>query len=72
MTKSPPDRITTNLKPKTITDLKTIAETTGENQTEIVNRAVNLYALLLAAQKNGGALYLKEKASADMERLRFL
>lgn len=66
------ERVTVNLNGKASAALASAAHLTQESKTDIINRALQLYALLHEAQARGGAAYLRERQDAELERLRIL
>lgn len=51
------ERVTANLTPGTAEALKAAVELTGDSKTDVVNRAIRLYAL---AAQNGDGVYIRE------------
>jgi hypothetical protein len=66
------ERITVNLTEKTSAALAESVAISSDSKTDSINKALQAYALLLHAQNAGGAIYLREKDGAELERLRLL
>ena len=66
------ERLTINLTQKSSEALAEAMGLTRDSKTNSVNKALQLYALLQAAQAKGGAIYLREAADTELERLRVL
>ena len=62
-------RITVNLTRKASAALAEPMELAQDNKTDTVNKALQVYALLQRVEAAGGAIYLREKAGAQQERL---
>lgn len=65
------ERITVGLVPKTTEELKELQERTGLSKTDIVNRAITLYAFM-EAQLQAGRELLVRRDSGEVELVRFL
>lgn len=67
------ERITVGLVPKTSDELQTLQDRTGLSKTDVVNRAITLYAFLDEQARTGYEL-LRRKAdgTGDLEVIRFL
>jgi hypothetical protein len=66
------ERITVNLTEKSSEALAEAIRVTRDSKTDCINKALQLYALLQSVQADGGALYMREKSDAELERLRVL
>lgn len=66
------ERLTVNLTEKTSTALAAAVAATGDSKTDSINKALPMYALLQTVQAAGGAIYLRERDGAELERLRVL
>lgn len=66
------ERITVNLTEKSSEALADAVRITTDNKTDTINKALQVYLLLQRVQAEGGALYLREKVDAELERLRIL
>jgi len=66
------ERVTVNLTEKTSNALADTVRISGDSKTDSINKALQVYALLQRIQEMGGAMYLREKDGAELERLRLL
>jgi hypothetical protein len=66
------ERVTVNLTERAAHAMADVADLTGDNKTDSINRALIIYAEIVRVTHGGGALYWREKEGADLERLRFL
>jgi hypothetical protein len=67
----PLTRLTVNLIPKAAAALNEAALITEDNRTDCLNRAIQVYAFLMAAQAAGGKIYVGPN-SRDLERVHLL
>lgn len=65
------DRITVSLTPRSRTALEDLSSETGLSRTDLVNRALQLYAFVEGAA-GGGAKVVLQWPSGDVEGVRFL
>jgi hypothetical protein len=68
----PLERVTVNLVAKAAQALQAIAELTGDSKTDSINRAIQVYAYLEAISSRGGAIYVRESADSELERVKIL
>jgi hypothetical protein len=66
------ERVTVNLTARAAQALEKVIEITGESKTDAISRALLVYALLHETQHDGGSIYLRERGSKELERLRIL
>ena len=66
------ERVTVNLTRKTSDALADAVRLTGDSKTDTINKALQVSQLLQEVQAAGGAVYLREKLDAELERLRVL
>ncbi len=66
------ERVTVNLTQKSSEALADAVGLTRDSKTDSVNKALQLYGLLQHVLANGGAVYIREAADAELERLRVL
>jgi hypothetical protein len=67
------ERITVGLVPKTIDELQTLQDRTGLSRTDLVNRAITLYAFLDAQTEQGFELLRRRTdGGGELELIRFL
>ena len=65
------ERVTVNLAQPASTALENAVKTTGQTKTEVINKALQLFADVMAAQDAGGALWIQESKDSEMIRTRF-
>jgi hypothetical protein len=66
----PLERVTVNLIARAARALQEVAELTGDSKTDNINRAIQVYAYLEAISQRGGAIYVRESADAELERVK--
>ncbi len=66
----PLERITVNLIARASRALQKVSELTGDTKTDSINRALQVYAYLEEINAQGGAIYVRESADAELERLK--
>lgn len=68
------DRITVGLIPRAVEELQDLQDRTGMSKTDLVNRAISLYAFLAAQEQDGYELLRRRpgKDGAELELIRFL
>lgn len=64
-------RVTVNLSERSARALRGLVGLTGETKTEAINKAIQVYELVQAAQSEGGGLYIRENKDSDLVRVRF-
>jgi hypothetical protein len=64
------ERVTVNLSQRTSEALEQLARMTGESKTDSINKALLVFAYLQQVQLNGGAIYVREPDSKEVERLK--
>jgi hypothetical protein len=65
------ERVTVNLTPRSVKALEQVVAITQDTKTDVINRSLQVYAYLEKILQNGGAVYLREAESTDLERLKF-
>lgn len=65
-------RVAANLTPRAVQALEQAIETTGDTQTDTINRAIQVYAYLEETLKNGGEIYTRNPGSQELVNLRFI
>jgi hypothetical protein len=65
------ERVTVNLTPRSVAALDSLVQLTGDTKTDAINKALQVYSYLQNVLQNGGALYVRESDSTELERLRF-
>ncbi|MCO5991919.1 ribbon-helix-helix domain-containing protein [Actinoallomurus rhizosphaericola] len=68
---SPLERVTVNLTPRSAAALDEVVRLTRDTKTDVINRALQVYAFLEKVMNEGGAVYIREAESTDVERLKF-
>jgi hypothetical protein len=66
------ERITVNLTSRSSSALELAVELSGDTKTDTINRAIQIYAYLEKVIRHGGSVHIREKAGADLERLRIV
>jgi hypothetical protein len=67
-----PRRLVVELNGQSAKDLRDLVSLEELNKTTIVNRALQLYALVRKLEREGGGLYLRERDSTELQRLLLL
>lgn len=65
------ERVTVNLTPRSVKALEEVVAITQDTKTDVINRSLQVYAYLEKILQGGGAVYLREAESTDLERLKF-
>jgi len=65
-------RLTVNLTERSATALNEASDLTGDTRTDVVNRALQMYAWMMQLHHGSGAVYVRRGPDADLERVRFL
>jgi hypothetical protein len=68
---SPLERVTVNLTPRSAQALDEVVRLTQDTKTDVINRALQIYAFLEKIMNDGGTVYIRESESSDLERLKF-
>ncbi len=55
--------------PRSVLAMEVASEVTGDNQTDVINRAVQLYAYLMKAVDEGKLIFTEDPATGTKERL---
>jgi hypothetical protein len=66
------ERMSVGLIPKVVSDLTELLTLTGLNKTEIINRAVSLYAFVSQQLADGNELLIRDRDSGQLERVHLL
>ena len=66
------ERVTVNLTGRGATALSEVVRRTGDSKTDVINRALSVYELIERITREGGAVFIREHGSAELERVRFL
>ena len=62
-------RVTVNLVPRASAALNEAADTTGDNRTDTVNRAIQVYAFIVRAMAEGRSLVLVGPGEGEQEKV---
>jgi len=63
------ERVTVNLSPRSSAALAQIVGLTGDRKTDAIGKALQAYAMIQAAQAQGGAMWIQDDSSADPARV---
>jgi hypothetical protein len=66
----PLERVTVNLTARASRALQAAADLTGDTKTDSINRSIQIYAYLEEVLSRGGAVYVRESADGELERLK--
>ncbi|WP_026415654.1 hypothetical protein [Actinomadura oligospora] len=66
------ERVTVNLTAKGAAALTELMRLTGDTKTDVINRALGVYAYLENVIQQDGKVYVREQDQSDLERVRFL
>ncbi|TDD76731.1 hypothetical protein E1298_30280 [Actinomadura rubrisoli] len=64
--------MTVNLTGRGAGALGELVRRTGDSKTDVINRALIVYELIERITDEGGAVFVREPDSAELERVRFL
>ncbi|MEU3019756.1 MULTISPECIES: hypothetical protein [unclassified Nocardiopsis] len=64
-------RVTVNLTARSTKALEEAVAATGDTQTDVINRALQVYAYLESVMAEGGHVYVENAERQERERLRF-
>ena len=64
------ERVTVNLTARASRALELATELTGDTKTDTINRALQIYAYIEQVASHGGAIYVREQASSELERVK--
>lgn len=63
------ERVTVNLVASAMTSLESIVTRRGTGKTDTINKALQVYGYVDDLQERGGAIYVREPGSTELERL---
>lgn len=66
-----PARVTVNLTARSTKAMEEAVAATGDTQTDVINRALQVYAYLESVMAEGDRVYVENAESQERERLRF-
>jgi hypothetical protein len=64
------ERVTVNLTPKSVAAMDRIATLTGETKTDAINKSLQFYDHIREFIDSGGALYMRDHGSSELERIK--
>jgi hypothetical protein len=64
------ERVTVNLTPRSSNALEEVVGLTGDNKTNNINRAIQIYAYIERVLHSGGSISVRETADQEPERLK--
>jgi hypothetical protein len=62
-------KVSANLVSRSIAALEVASKITGDNQTDVVNRSVQLYAYIVKLLEEGKLIFIEDPATGSKERL---
>ena len=65
-------RITTSLTPRTDRELTAMRTSTGHSKTDLINRAISLYAFVTGQLDAGMELYVRNPGTGESQRIQLL
>jgi hypothetical protein len=68
----PPERITVALIPKAGADLQHLQDSTSYSKTEVVNRAIQIYAFLEGQMSSGRDLLVRDNKTGETQLVHIL
>lgn len=66
----PLERVTVNLVARASRALQKVVDLTGDNKTDAINRAVQVYAYLEEIEAAGGDVYIRPSKDAELQLLK--
>ena len=66
----PLERVTVNLTARSSKALQRLSDLTGDSKTDIINRALQIYAYLEEIDCQGGGVYIRESKDAELQLLK--
>jgi hypothetical protein len=64
------ERVTVNITIRASRALETLIKLTGDNKTDAINRALQIYAYMEQVAAQGGSVYVREATGSELERLK--
>jgi hypothetical protein len=65
------ERVTVNLTPRSARALELATQLTGDSKTDVINRAIQVYAYLEHVSSNGGSVHTQKAEDSEPEVLKF-
>jgi|SRR5260370_42305593 len=69
---SPLERVTVNLVARASAALQRLSDRTGDSRTDIINRAILVYDFTNEITSRGGAIYVRESKSSELQLVKVL
>ena len=66
------DRMSVSLIPRTVEELEQLHEKTGMSKTDIVNRAISLYAFVTEQLDSGQDLVVRNRQTGELQLIQLL
>jgi hypothetical protein len=66
------EKVTVNLTSRSAEALGKTVAATGDSKTDVINKALQLYAFMQEYLDAGGRVYIRDSDSSELERLRIL
>ena len=66
----PLERVTVNLVARASRALQLAVDLTGDSKTDVINRAIQVYAYLEHVTSNGGSIYTREAEGSELQLLK--
>jgi hypothetical protein len=64
------ERVTVNLTMRSVAAMDKLVDLTGDTKTETINKALQFYAHIQEFLDSGGALYMRDPDSDELERIK--
>ena len=61
------ERVTVNLVVRASRALQRVVDLTGDSRTDVINRALQVYAYMEEVNANGGDVYVRESKDSDLK-----
>jgi hypothetical protein len=71
-TDRPLERVTVHLTERASRALEIATQLTGDNKTDTINRALQIYACMEQLTAHGGSIYVRKAPNSELERLKAL
>jgi hypothetical protein len=65
----PLERVTVNLTGRSSRALEAATDLSGDTKTDIINRALQIYAFLENVRAQGGSIHVRESAGGELSRI---
>jgi hypothetical protein len=64
------ERVTVNLTTRSVAAMERISELTGDTKTDAINKALQFYGHIQEFLDSGGALYMRDPGSSELDRIK--